>query len=137
MFFGSIFVRNDAMLNELERATLALGEVLSTPMGVILMGTLQQDEFYANSNFDEYQSLVDAGKRPTKKRETILGMSRFYKGEANGLADALIFAVQQATNWTVRRRYARLVVNDELDAMQGYGTSNLYVKCMSLAYARN
>ena len=131
MIYGNTYFTNEENLHEAEAATIALGDVLSTPTGAIMLGMLYDNERYSKYRRDEYEAFVIAGKRPSKSREYAFGAVQRYEGERNGLMEAMVIAVQQATNWTVRRRFARNAINYELEQLSD---TKLYIKCLSLTY---
>ena len=131
MIYGNTYFTNEENMNEAKAATIALGDVLSTPAGTIMLGMLYDNERYSKYRRDEYEAFVIAGKRPSKSREYAFGAMQRYEGERGGIMDAMVIAVQQAANWTIRRRFARNAINYELEQMND---TKLYIKCLSLTY---
>lgn len=134
-FYGTHYARNEKALRDLQAATLALGTVLSTPAGVVVLGNLSDARHFGNELDGEYLTLCHAGKRPSKRREEKLRWAQHYLGEAEGYMEALIAMVMLAGGYEFDRRAARRAINDEVEYCSGHDTG-IYLSCLSLQHAR-
>ena len=142
-FYANHYTKNDDAINQLRIATLALGKVLSTPAGASILYELDMDRDMGKLRRDEYQRMIDDGKRPTKKREDARASYESYEGEAYALMNALSFLVVEASGYKCSNIAARRTINYELDEISKaefcsparHMLSSLDKHCMGLLYA--
>lgn len=122
MWYGGSWSSNDKALASLIEGTKALGKVLSTPVGVVLLEELELVRWSGQSARADYQAMIDEGKRPTKKREDARAKYESYEGEYYANMNALVYMVVEASGYTVSHVAARRTINYELEELEEVST---------------
>lgn len=141
MWYGQTWTSDSRALQNLIDATKALGAVLSTPVGVVMLEELELARSCERDYRNDYEQMVDAGKRPTKKREDVRARYESYAGESYAGMNALVFMVVQASDYTTTHMAARKAINYELDmidAVSIFDRDNLRTlrrRCCELVYS--
>lgn len=103
------------MRDRITKPTIALGKVLSTPAGVMLMYNYWSERGYSRRCDDQLNE--SKGKRPTKREVNAMRTWAENQGQQSAYRDALAMMVLDAGGYEFPRRDAVRAVNYEVDEM--------------------
>lgn len=143
MWYANTWTNNERAIDMLVEATKALGKVLSTPVGVIMLEDLELSRWSEKQARADYEQMIDAGKRPTKTREDARAKYESYGGESYAMMNALSCMVVEASGYKVSNIAARRTISYELRQINDVdlfdpnreAMRKLRSSCMNLVYA--
>lgn len=143
MWYANTWTNNERAIDMLVEATKALGKVLSTPVGVIMLEDLELSRWSEKQARADYEQMIDAGKRPTKTREDARAKYESYGGESYAMMNALSCMVVEASGYKVSNIAARRTISYELRQINDVdlfdpnreAMRKLRRRCMNLVYA--